>query len=103
MRQNITEWDFMNAFEAGMYTNNFTRAGLFALYEYLIDLEEGQDDEMEWDIVAIACTYTEYASLKELQNDYADIETLEQLEQRTTVIPVTDSEPNSKGLIIVAY
>ncbi len=101
MKTEVFEWDFIREFESGMYKNNFSRAGLRALYNYLIDLEDDMGEEMSLDVVAIACDYTEYEDFKEVQRDY-NVETLEELEQHTTVIPV-DDEPSSGRIIIQAY
>jgi hypothetical protein len=54
---------------------------------------------MEFDPVAIRCDFDEYENLKAIQENYQDIETLEDLQNHTTVIEI----PNSDRLIIQAY
>ncbi|WP_396180252.1 hypothetical protein [Flavobacterium sp.] len=49
---------------------NWSRAGAFALAEYLEELEDGTGEEMEFDHVAIRCDFSEYASLQEWAEDY---------------------------------
>ena len=41
----------------------WTRAGAFALVEYLEELEYDLDEEIELDVVAIRCDFSEYDSL----------------------------------------
>ena len=45
-------------------------AGARALAEELEQYEEGAGEELELDVVAIRCDYSEYASLKEWAEDY---------------------------------
>ena len=67
--------------------DTFSYYGKQALFDYLEDYEDDIGEEIELDIVALCCEYTEYADLEELQADYPDIENMEQLADRTTVIP----------------
>ncbi len=50
--------------------SSFTRAGAFALVEYLEELEESTGEEMEFDHVAIRCDWSEYDSLLAFAEDY---------------------------------
>ncbi len=49
---------------------NWSRAGAFALVDYLEQLEEDCGEEMEFDPVAIRCDYAEYDSLQDWASDY---------------------------------
>lgn len=80
--------DFCDEFKGSSYENNFTYEGKKALYDYLTDDEMGDGNEL--DIVALCCEFTEYANLEELQKDY-DIESMEELEEKTTVIMINDT------------
>ena len=98
MFQQIDEYDFVKAFEE-IRPNNFSRAGLFALYDYFEQLEEDIGNPIELDVIAICCEYSEYESLEEFQEDYGeDYESIEDIESETTVIPVDDS-----GFIILQF
>ena len=44
--------------------------GSLALAEYLEELEEGTGEEMELDVCAIRCDFSEYASALEAAEDY---------------------------------
>lgn len=48
---------------------NWTRAGAFALVEYLEQLEEDTGEPIEFDPVAIRCNYSEYGSALEAALD----------------------------------
>jgi len=86
MRKTISESGFRNAFTDYGREDNFSHAGLRALYNYLIELEEDCDMNIELDVIALCCEYSEYEDLEEIQANYNDIETLEELRDRTQVI-----------------
>lgn len=88
MIQTINEYDFRDSF-LKLRPNNFSYEGLTALYKYLEELEQNMDQPIELDTIAICCDYTEYKSLEDFQNDYPDIETIEDLMSETTVIKVS--------------
>lgn len=48
----------------------WTRAGAFALVEYLEELEEDLGETMEFDAVAIRCDFSQYGSLEDFAVDY---------------------------------
>jgi hypothetical protein len=90
MYQSINEYDFIRAFEQ-VRPDNFSRAGLSALYEYFEQLEEDIGNPIELDVIAFCCDYAEYESLEEFQEDYSeDYESIEDIESDTTVIPIDD-------------
>lgn len=49
---------------------NWSRAGAFALAEYLEELEESTGEEMEFDHVAIRCDFSEFKSLQDWADEY---------------------------------
>ena len=49
---------------------NWSYDGAMALAEYLEEMEESTGEEMELDVVAIRCDYSEYASLQEWAAEY---------------------------------
>ena len=90
MYQSIDKYDFARAFEQ-VRPDNFSRAGLSALYEYLEDYEDSTGQQLELDVIAICCEYREYEDLKEFQEDYSeDYESIEDIEQQTQVIMTDD-------------
>lgn len=71
------------------YKNNFSYEGLEALYNYLEEYSEDIGENIELDIVAFSCDYSEYNSIEEFQEDYGEeYKTIEDIEERTTVIKI---------------
>ena len=97
MKQTVSLYEFTNAFHGTQYENNFTYEGLKALYTYLDELEEKTGEELELDIVALCCDFTEYESLEEFRENYSsDYETMEDIENETTVIYIDAPESNGR-------
>ena len=91
MRRTVNVYDFRQAFEDSGRAENFSYAGLEALFEYLVSLEEDTGEEMELDVIGICCDFSEYENIKEFQENYGDeYETIEDIEERTIVIPIDD-------------
>jgi hypothetical protein len=97
MKDTVTAYQFVN--EMAQAQHGFSREGARALFEYFEAYEEDTGEQMEFDPVAIRCDFDEYENLKAIQENYQDIETLEDLQNHTTVIEI----PNSDRLIIQAY
>ena len=88
MKQTINEFDFVQAFKE-LRPNNFSKAGLFALFDYLEQLEDDIGEETELDVIALCCEYAEYDSLAEFREDYGeDYNTMQDIEYHTTVIMI---------------
>jgi len=66
MKKTINEHDFVKAFDDYGRGNNFSRLGRFALYKHLTESEIVLDQEIELDVIALCCEFTEYNSLDEL-------------------------------------
>ena len=99
MYQSITKSDFTSAFHRMNRGEQFSYKGLIALYDYLEQYEEDTGEQIELDVIAICCEYAEYESLEEFQEDYGDdYQSIDEIEQVTTVIPVDDS-----GFIILQF
>jgi len=66
MKQYVSVYDFRDRFlRSETYKNNFSYDGLTALFEYFEELEAGMGEEIEFDMVAICCDYSEYDSAEE--------------------------------------
>ena len=100
MKQTVTESMFRDSFRNR--PENFSHAGLGALYNYLEELEAETGEEIELDPIALCCDFAEYANLAELQGDYADIDDMQDLEDQTTVIPLGD-DPATDGFIVQVF
>jgi hypothetical protein len=95
MKDTITAYQFSDA----MIEQGFSYEGTKALFEYFEQYEQDTGEQMEFDPVAIRCDFDEYESLEDVKQNYQDIETLEDLQNHTTVIEI----PNSDRLIIQAF
>ena len=92
MKQTVYLEDFRRAFESTR-PKQFSYEGLNALYENLIQYEDGTDEELDLDVIAICCDYTEFKSLKDFQDNYNDVyQSIEDIEDATDVIQIPDSE-----------
>ncbi len=69
-------------------------------------------EEIELDVIAICCAYTEYSSIQELikdrsgygpENYETEPEALEALENDTTVIYLNDDRTGESGFIILDF
>jgi len=69
MKKTLTTYD--TAHELMQDDNaNWTRSGAFALAEYLEEYEESTGEELELDVVAIRCDFSQYDSLQDWAHDY---------------------------------
>ena len=104
MKQNVTESQFIQDITGDEY-NSMSYHGAKALYNYLVELEQDCDMEIEHDIVAIRCDYSEYDSALEYAEQFNDFEAdsaidddevesiaLEFLQDRTTVIDASHTD-----------
>lgn len=64
----------------------FTYAGLNALYDFLTDM--GEDHDCELDVIAICCDFSQ-CTLEEALKAY-NLESREELEEQTTVLDCDD-------------
>ena len=69
MKNTIDTYYFRNWFLNSQYKNNFSIEGLSSLYDYLVDLEEDQNTEFNFDPVAFACAYSEYENFQEIKEN----------------------------------
>ena len=93
MKQSINNYEFHRAFEQ-LRPDNFTYDGLNALHDWFEQYEEDTGEEIELDVIAICCDFTE-SSVEEFNNDYnreyEDMdELLQSVSDETIVITVND-------------
>lgn len=69
MKKTMNTHDIANALIAD--TNAaWSRAGAYALAEHLEEYEESTGEELELDVVAIRCDFSEYTSLQDWASEY---------------------------------
>ena len=88
MKKTMNEYDFTEAM-MDIRPDNFSYSGLQKLYDYLTELEESCNFEIEFDAIAICCDYSEDTLLNVLDN--YSLDSIEELQDNTDVI-IVDSE-----------
>ena len=72
MIETVNKYTFIKRFEdmnrVGE-TGNFSYRGLELLYDYFEEIEEETQTQLELDVIAICCEYTEYDSIEEAEKD----------------------------------
>ena len=108
-RSNISFGEFCDAFRDMGRQDQFTYAGKRALYDYLEEHEDSTGEEVELDVIALCCDYSEYSTAVECAAEYSydfdkdesaeeqEESALEWLQNKTQVI-VFD-----KGIIIAQF
>ena len=98
MKTTVSFSQFHNEFNT-YRPNNFSYAGLLALYDHITDYEDDVGEEIELDVIALCCEHTEYKNIKEFQNNYGkEYQTIEDIEDSTTVIRIDNG-----GFIIADF
>jgi len=88
MKKSVSITDFMDAFTK-MRPSNFTYEGLECLYNYLIDFEQDTNTEIELDVIALCCDYSEWDNLEEYKKSYSSINSIKDIKFATpTFIPI---------------
>jgi len=91
MKTNVNFSMFCDEFRDFGRQNNFSYDGKQVLFDYLEQLGEDTSKEYELDVIALCCEFTEYANLKEFQNDYSnEYKNLDDIAENTLVIPIDD-------------
>ena len=89
--QEISKTDFVDQFKIMNRSNNFSYEGLQALYGYFEELSE--DQNIEFDVIAICCDFTEYDNLEEFNRDYGkNFEDVEEIFDLTQVIMIDNEK-----------
>jgi hypothetical protein len=99
MKQTINKYDFHRAFEAIGRSNEFSYEGRQALFEYLEQLEDDTGTEMELDVIALCCDYSE-DTVKNILKEYS-LESVDDLRHQTIVIDVDTSDENENNHTVI--
>ena len=86
MKTTINVYDFRDAFRAMDRKENFTYEGLGILFEYLEQYEEDTGEEMELDVIAICCDFSE-DTVDDIANNYTiDLSECEDDDEKREVV-----------------
>ncbi len=86
MIKQINFQDFRDAFNNMGRENNFTHEGQRALFDYLESFAESTGEHVVLDVIALCCDYTEYKNFQEVQENYTNINDIDELRDHTVVI-----------------
>lgn len=89
MKQTVNFNDFCDAFRDMGRNENFSYKGKRALFDYLEEMESDMGEEVELDVIALCCEYNE-DTIEDILQNY-DIGSIEELEEKTSVIMVNDT------------
>lgn len=98
MKTTVNFSEFCDAFSRMGREKQFSYNGKKALFEYLEEIEESTGEEIELDVIALCCEYTEYESLADFQKEYDGYDSIEEIENATQVIKM-----DGDGFIIQAF
>lgn len=70
MKQSVNSTDFHSAFQDMGRGDEFSYNGRKALFEYLEEYEQDTGEEIELDVIALCCDYSEHESLDAWADDY---------------------------------
>jgi len=70
MKTTVSQYDFERAFADADRKENFSYEGLKALFDYLEDYEEQTGEEIELDVIALCCDYSEDTA-EEIARNYS--------------------------------
>jgi len=92
MKKTINFYNFRKEFYKAGREEEFTYNARKALFYNLKEYEEATGEEIELDVVALCCEYTEFENIEEFweaygQDGYPDIEAIE---ENTQVIMIDD-------------
>ena len=88
MHIKVTKSMFIDAFKR-MRPENFSYDALGAMFDYFDEFEHEPDIEL--DVIAICCEYSEYDSLTDYNKQYnTEYKSMDELEMHTTVIEIND-------------
>lgn len=86
MKITVTESMFISQFEACGRKDNFSYAGLSALFEYCEGREQDIGEEWELDVIALCCDFTE-SDIDTIANDHnIDLSDCVDLEDQFSVV-----------------
>lgn len=102
MKQTVSKYDFIDQFRVMDRLENFSYEGRGLLFDYLEEYEESTGEELEMDVIAVCCDFSE-DSPEDIADNYGiDISecededevkktVLEYLNDKTMVIGETDA------------
>jgi hypothetical protein len=94
MREQVNFSDFTDRFRTMDRDESFSYEGKKALFDYLEEYEDSCGEEIELDVIALCCDFTEYEDLEEFHGVYEESEypDLDTIRDNTTLIEIAGSD-----------
>lgn len=90
MKTDVNFSDFIDRFKAMDRYAQFGYDGLRCLYDYLVNMENDCDVEIELDVIGLCCEFTKYDDVQECLDDYS-LSDIDELRECTSVIECSDN------------
>jgi len=88
MIDTLDQWQFVDKIKK-IRPDNFSYEALYVLFDFFEEI----DPDMEFDPIAICCDFQEFDNFNDFKSDSgSDIETMEELENHTTVLKIPETE-----------
>jgi len=97
MINKINKYSFRQAFIDMGRQNQFSYDGINNLLKYFEEYEDSTGEQIELDVIAICCDFTEYEDLKEFHNEYSK----EEYPNIDTLMDYTQVIENNDGSFII--
>jgi hypothetical protein len=81
MKTTVSVYDFRNAFQE-LRPNNFSYEGLAWLFDYFEEYEESSDIEIELDVIAICCDFSESTYEEIIESYGVEIDPIDSKEEQ---------------------
>jgi predicted ArsR family transcriptional regulator len=85
MKTTVSVYDFRDAFQK-CRPDNFTYEGLGVLFDYLEEYEESSGEELELDVIAICCDFSEDTTEAIAENYSIDLSECEDEDEKTEAV-----------------
>jgi len=85
MKSTVDFYSFRRAFEVSRF-DNFSYEGLSVLWDYLEDYEESTGEEIELDVIALCCDYSEEHWTDIAENYNIDLDGIEDEDEKKEAV-----------------
>lgn len=96
----VTKQMFIEEFKRCGRGEQFSREGLEALFDYLENLSEECNEDIDLDVISLCCSYTE-TTLAQFKKENSGYESLDEIRDCTSVIVITEDKENDEKTIFI--
>ena len=99
MISRVTQSDFHDRFKAMGRESQFSYKAKNALSDWLEEYEDSTGEQVELDVIALCCDFSEMDNLNDYNSQYEPVKSIEDIDELTMVIRIEGSD----GFIIQQY